>query len=98
MAEAQTRLGETVFYRNSEVDYFDINFVESSEDRVFYHLPTTGELGLDGAYYLLIWDEDNDYPTAIVASEHEMFLIQENTMFRAVQEEEYLAGAALQGL
>ncbi len=61
-------------------------------------MPTTGELGLEGAYYLLIWDEDSDYPAAIVASEHEMFLIQGNTMFRAVQEEEYLDDGILQGL
>ncbi|MDE6433992.1 MAG: hypothetical protein K2L07_07150 [Lachnospiraceae bacterium] len=98
MSEAQTHLGETVFYHNSGVDYFDINFIASSEDRVFYRMPTTGELGLEGTYYLLIWDEDSDYPAAIVASEHEIFLIQGNTMFRAVQEEEYLDEAALQGL
>lgn len=61
-------------------------------------MPTTGELGLQGAYYLLIWDEDQDYPAAIVASEHEMFLVQGNTLFRAVQEEEYLDDALLQGL
>lgn len=47
IAEAQTHLGETVFYHNSGVDYFDINFIESGEDRIFYHMPTTGELGLD---------------------------------------------------
>lgn len=98
MAEAQTHLGETVFYHNSGVDYFDINFIESDDDRIFYHMPTTGELGLQGAYYLLIWDENQDYSAAIVASEHEMFLVQGNTLFRAVQEEEYLDDAILQGL
>ncbi|MDE6518634.1 MAG: hypothetical protein K2L18_12450, partial [Acetatifactor sp.] len=41
MSEAQTHLGETVFYHNSGVDYFDINFIASSEDRVFYRMPTT---------------------------------------------------------
>lgn len=98
IAEAQTHLGKTVFYHNSGVDYFDIHFMGSSDDRIFYHMPTTGELGLEGAYYLLIWDEDHDYPAAIVASEHEMFLVQGNTLFRAVQEEEYLDDAVLQGL
>lgn len=98
IAEAQTHLGETVFFRDSGVDYFDIHFIGSSDDRIFYHMPTTGELGLQGAYYLLIWDEDQDYPAAIVASEHEMFLVQGNTLFRAVQEEEYLDDALLQGL
>ena len=61
-------------------------------------MPTTGELGLEGAYYLLIWGEDNKYPAAVVASEHEMFLIQGNTVFRAVQEEEYFNESLLQGL
>lgn len=98
IAEAQTHLGKTVFYHNSEIDYFDIQFIVSGDDRIFYHMPTTGELGLEGAYYLLIWDEDHDYPAAIVASEHEMFLVQGNTLFRAVQEEEYLDDAVLQGL
>lgn len=98
IAEAQTHLGETFFFRDSGVDYFDIHFIGSSEDRIFYHMPTTGELGLQGAYYLLIWDEDHAYPAAIVASEHEMFLVQGNTLFRAVQEEEYLDDALLQGL
>lgn len=95
-AEAQMHLGEMVNYNGAV--YFDINFIESGEDRIFYHMPTTGELGLDGAYYLLIWDEDNEYPAAIVASEHEIFLIRGNTLFRAVQEEEYLEDCILQGL
>ena len=98
MAEAQVHIGETVFYHNSDVDYFDINFIESGQDKIFYHMPTTGELGLEGAYYLLIWGEDNKYPAAVVASEHEMFLIQGNTVFRAVQEEEYFNESLLQGL
>ena len=98
MAEAQIHLGETIFYHNSGVDYFDINYIESNEDRIFYHMPTTGELGLEGAYYLLIWDEDNEYPAAVVVSEHEMYLVRGNTMFRAVQESEYIEEAALIGL
>lgn len=98
-AEAEMHLGETVWYYDryhDGVEYFDINFIESDEDRIFYHMPTTGELGLEGGYYLLIWDEDNEYPAAVVSSEHEIFLIKGNTVFRAVQEEEYVQ--ALQGL
>lgn len=100
MAEAQTHIGEIASYHNyyDDVNYFDLNFIESGEDRVFYHMPTTDELGLYGVYYLLLWDEDNEYPAAIVKSEHEMFLIQGNTLFRAVQEEEYFDDALLQGL
>lgn len=95
-SEAKSHLGETTFYQN--IDYFDINFIESDEDKVFYHMPTTGDLGLEGEYYLMIWDEDNTYPAAIVVSEHQMFLLKENTVFRAVQEEEYLDETLLQGL
>ena len=100
MAEAQTHIGKIASYNDyyyDDVNYFDLNFIESGEDRVFYRMPTTDELGLDGAYYLLLWDEDNEYPAAIVKSEHEMILIKGNTLFRAVQEEEYLDDALLQG-
>lgn len=95
-SEAKLHLGETIFYH--DIDYFDINIIEADEDKVFYHMPTTGDLGLDGEYYLMIWDEDNTYTAAIVKSEHEMFLIKENTVFRAVQEVEYLDETLLYGL
>lgn len=77
---------------------YNINFIESDEDKVFYHMPTTSDLGVEGEYYLMIWDEDNIYTAEIGINEHEMLLIKENTVFRAVQEVEYLDETLLQGL
>ncbi len=54
------------------------------------------ELELDGAYYIIIWDEDHEYPAAIVKSEHEMYLIKGDSVFRAVQEAEYMDDILLQ--
>ncbi|MBO5166867.1 MAG: hypothetical protein J6B90_09765 [Lachnospiraceae bacterium] len=92
---AEGHIGEVVEYIE-DIDSFDLQFIEGAEDRVFYGLPTVEELGLAGDYYVIIWDEDHEYPAAIVKSEHEMFLVRGNGVFRAVQEEEYLDDILLQ--
>lgn len=95
--EAKKHIGEEVSYITA-IDSFDLQFIDSNQDRIFYGMPTTGELELTGPYYVLIWDEDHEYPAAIVKSEHEIFLIKGNSIYRAVQEETYLSDTLLQGL
>lgn len=97
MIEAEEHIGKVVSYVDN-VDSFDIEFISSKQDRIFYGMPTTGELGLNGEFYVIVWDEDHEYPAAIVKSEHEMFLIRDNMIFRAVQEENYLDDVLLRGL
>lgn len=94
--EAKKHLGEEVSYLRS-VDSFDIEFLNSEQDRIFYGLPNAGELGLDGEFYIIAWDADHEYPAMIVKSEHEMYLIKGNTVYKAVQEEAYLSDTLLIG-
>lgn len=92
---AEEHVGECVEYKN-HIDSFDLEFIETGADRVFYGLPTVEEFGFDGAYYIIIWDEDYEYPAAIVKSEHEMYLIKGDSVFKAVQEVEYMDDTLLQ--
>ena len=94
--EAEKKLGETVFMNNA--DYFDINFIDSNDDKVFYHMPTVEELGLEQPYYVLVWSSNSEYHAAIPISEHEMYLIADNNIFHAIQQEEYLSEYCLEGL
>lgn len=96
MQEAQKHIGETVSYITA-VDYWDIQFIDSAQDRIFYNMPMTGELGLEGSFYLLVLDSDHEYPVIIVKSEHEIFLVTGNTVYRATQEGTYLNETLLQG-
>lgn len=43
-----------------------------------------------------IWDEDQEYPAVIVKSEHEMYLINGDSVFKAVQEDENMDDILLQ--
>ena len=95
MGAAEEHIGDCVEYIE-EIDSFDLQFIETGEDRVFYGLPTVKELGVVGDYYVIIWDEDHEYPAAILKSEHEMFIIKEDIVFKAVQEETYLDDTLLQ--
>lgn len=96
MREARKHIGEVVTY-TEKVDYLDIQFITSEQDRIFYDMPTTGELGLEGDFYLLVLDSDHEYPAAILKSEHEIFFICGNTVYRAIQEQTYLDEIFLQG-
>lgn len=93
-AEAKKHLGEIV--EGAYYTKLDVEFIDTPEERIFYNMPTVEELGLSGAYYVLLYDEKEQYPAAIIKSEHEMFLIRGNTVYKAVQEETYLDDALLQ--
>lgn len=94
--KVEKKLGETVFMDNA--DYFDINYIDFNDDKVFYNMPTVEELGLKQPYYVLIWSNNAKYHAAIPISEHEMYLIVDNNIFHAIQKEEYLSEYCLEGL
>lgn len=66
-------------------DYFDINYIDFNDDKVFYNMPTVEELGLKQPYYVLVWSNNAKYHAAIPISEHEMYLIVDNNIFHAIQ-------------
>ena len=94
--KVEKKLGETVFMDNA--DYFDINYIDFNDDKVFYNMPTVEELGLKQPYYVLVWSNNAKYHAAIPISEHEMYLIVDNNIFHAIQKEEYLSEYCLEGL